>query len=351
MATAGAVATWNCRRLGKLFCQEVFRDNFANSGVGIVLLQEAQYVDDLGESWQMERSDCKRACIVYQRILSDQFLHAKRGDRWCAVVFQRFIAVSVYLPHKYIIGKAGDDFFLALCEYQRVLREVALAVQALKTTYRVKDVVLGVDAQVEVEAEVFHEQWPVTGPAVDGTSQAPRGPTGGFERLAHEYCQAFSEAITTTIGLLGLTMCNTFGGARVPTWRSTKYIPDGHKYQHVYDYICIPRAWTLPEATVVWPVPREARDRKRAEMYWSDHAIVSVPLPSCVQTETKRGRRKERGNTHWICQESALAPMQPWRPAWAPWGPMCCRVLWAMLLYELPRRLGRSHGCRIHCHV
>ena len=226
------------------------------------------------------------------------------------MVFQRFIAVSVYLPHKYIIGKTGDDFFLALCEYQRVLREVALAVQSLKTTYRVKDVVLGVDAQVEVEAEVFHEQWPVTGPAVDGTSQVPRGPTGGFERLAHEYCQAFSEAITTTIGLLGLTMCNTFGGARVPTWRSTKYIPDGQTYQHVYDYICIPRAWTLPQATVVWPVPREARDRRKAETYWSDHAVVSVPLPAGVQPESKRGRRKERSNTHWICQETALAPLR-----------------------------------------
>eukprot|EP00959_Pyramimonas_sp_CCMP1952_P308387 6453873-Pyramimonas_sp.AAC.1 len=77
------------------------------------------------------------------------------------------IAISVYLPHKYVFGKSRDAFFQAFCEYHRVLREVALTIQRLKSQFGIRGVVLGVDGQVEVEGGVFYEQWPVTGPFVD----------------------------------------------------------------------------------------------------------------------------------------------------------------------------------------
>eukprot|EP00959_Pyramimonas_sp_CCMP1952_P248802 5201004-Pyramimonas_sp.AAC.1 len=87
---AVSIATWNYRKLGKLFCQEVVCDSSQNSrwGVGVALLQEAQPLTDPGASWHAEHSVCRRACVLYNTRWCNQRISSDRGDRWCAVIFR-----------------------------------------------------------------------------------------------------------------------------------------------------------------------------------------------------------------------------------------------------------------------
>eukprot|EP00959_Pyramimonas_sp_CCMP1952_P065073 1358723-Pyramimonas_sp.AAC.1 len=125
---------------------------------------------------------------------------------------------------------------------------------------------------------------------------------------AHEFSQAYSEALTTTIGVLGLLMASTFFGPRRSTRRSTKCIPEADEYQHVYGYLCVPRRWfaDLPPTSVTWAVPREAMavDTLQLETWWSDRAIVSRVLPQTARP-ARTARQRPRNNTHWRCAEDS----------------------------------------------
>jgi len=109
------------------------------------------------------------------------------GDRWVAVVCSGLILVSLYLPHKYLHGKSRENFRQALVDYHTVLRDMALKVQELKIRFHLSEVVIGADAQVEVEPDVFHQDWPVSGPSVVGIPSVSRSREGGFQKRSMEY--------------------------------------------------------------------------------------------------------------------------------------------------------------------
>eukprot|EP00959_Pyramimonas_sp_CCMP1952_P261851 5475372-Pyramimonas_sp.AAC.1 len=78
------------------------------------------------------------------------------------------------------MGRLVNSFLRTLSVYHGVLRDVELNVARREKQFQIQDVVIGTDANVEVEPGVSHKSLAVSGPSVGGVPSVPRLRNGEF---------------------------------------------------------------------------------------------------------------------------------------------------------------------------
>eukprot|EP00959_Pyramimonas_sp_CCMP1952_P436126 9132811-Pyramimonas_sp.AAC.1 len=188
----------------------------------------------------------------------------------------------LHLPHKCTCGKTKECFRATLCMFHGVLRDIALNVQSFRRRFHCEEALVGVDAQVEARAHVSHGGREVAGASVGSPVPPSRG--RGTRKPAGLLNRECSEALTCTIGALGLQLSNTFGSRGSPTWKSSKWnhcknLDECQRFEHVYDYFATPISWGCPEVVTSWLEPSVSRGGSRPA-FWSDHAMLTLQVPA-----------------------------------------------------------------------
>ena len=285
-------------------------------------LQEAQYLiqdessddspwhailsaegDDFSKlNGEVVRSPSGHAGVLYRSTIANQFLDQRIGTRYVAVAFQSFIFASVYLPHKGTMGKTEEAEWSIVQLYQDILKRLAMDCHQLQHLHHIKHLIISIDANVEVHQNSVLGNLQVSG---DGVLPEQRGGRGGHEKRARIIRKAMSEALVATLGALGLQLANTFGTPRhtkeegETTWRSTR------GYEHIYDYLAVPKSWRLPSTAVAWLVPgaahraRAKKSDRELDTFWSDHKLVSLTAPDIEELQQGRARGQTKSFARW----------------------------------------------------
>ena len=284
------MAGWNARRLGTRQAATVFK-RFTDMGLDVIGLQECQFLqegtDDTDMPYQLFRCDTGKAGIAVDQKLMPLFRKHHPGERYVICVFQGFLFVSLYLPHKDTLDPSGNwerqrD---TVVWYQQLLLSMALAIQGLKKEFGIKHVIISMDANVEVFRNSVRDGFQVSGEATLG-SAAPR--RGGHEKQKHAIRTCMADALCTTMGALGLQLTNTFGDRRESredvsscTWRSQ------YGYEHVYDYLAIPRSWPHLAVTKKWLLPDNIPPNT-PDTFLSDHKLLEMNVPQLSDMRSRK---------------------------------------------------------------
>ena len=251
---------------------------------------------------EVVRSPSGHAGVLYRSTLANQFLDQRIGTIYVAVAFQSFIFASVYLPHKGTMGNTEEAEWGIVQLYQDILKKFAMYCKQLQQLHHIKHLIISIDANVEVHQHSISGHLQVSG---DGVLPEQRGGRGGHEKRARIIRRAMSEALVATMGTLGLQLANTFGTPRHTkeegdtTWRSTR------GYEHIYDYLAVPKSWKLPATSTAWLIPGAA-GRRRAKIrdmeldtFWSDHKLVTLTAPNIEEIQLDRSRVQAKRLAHW----------------------------------------------------
>ena len=237
-----------------------------------------------------------KAGVLFHSELAPQYLDQRIGTRYAVVAFESFVFASVYLPHKGTFGKNAESEWKIVDVYQRILRHLALDCKYLQQHYHIKHLIVAADANVEVLKNSFHGPLQISG---EGVLAEEGGGRGGYEKRARAIRRAMSEALVSTMGVLGLQLSNTFGTSRsvkeegVTTWRSTR------GYEHVYDYLAVPACWKYPDTHATWLTPQAAKKRSDADTLWSDHKLLSLKAPAREDIQVRRFQPAQKSFKKW----------------------------------------------------
>ena len=159
----------------------------------------------LGDDARDRRCIEGNAGVLIANGLQDSILETRERRRFVVVALRgprigALIVASLYLPHVEFYGRSAAQMDRMFTFYQDILLELVETIIELRKKFGIKEVVIMMDANVEVHQDVIIDRVQVTGKGVQASTG--KSSQGGFEKMREKYRDYMSRSLCMAMARL-----------------------------------------------------------------------------------------------------------------------------------------------------